>query len=392
MFGRLRAWGRRHTTLLDVLTVSPLWLISVITVRFYSDPPSGFMHVGVAGLLPLTIALLLPLAWRRNHPREVFAIIALICFGQWLANIAIMPANLAVLVAMYSVAARSTTGWAVAAALVTEFGLLLAMVRWGDAIAAPFVTMSVFVVTIWISGIYSNMRRRYVESLVERAERAERERDQQAQIAAAAERARIARELHDVVAHNVSVMVVQADGATYALDHDPEQARRALQTISGTGRQALAEMRRLVGVLRRDAGNPDEEYAPQPGVDQLEDLIGKVRESGLPVDLTVEGTPRELPEGEQLAIYRIVQEALTNTLKHGGPDVRARVEIAYGRDEVVLRITDNGRGAGAPRGEGGHGLIGMRERASMYGGTVEAGPRLGGGFQVVARIPLGVPV
>ncbi|WP_204016303.1 sensor histidine kinase [Sphaerimonospora thailandensis] len=394
MFGRLRAWGRRHTKVVDVLTVSPLWLLSLLTLEIYANayPREHFTHIGVAGLLPLTVALLLPLTWRRSRPREVFAIIALICFGQWLANITIAPANLAVLVAMYGVAARCATAWAVAAGLVAELGLLLAMLRWGNEVTQPFLTTSVFVVTIWITGIYSNTRRRYVDSLLERAERAELERDQQARIAAAAERARIARELHDVVAHNVSVMVVQADGAAYALDSDPEQTRHALRAISGTGRQALAEMRRLVGVLRQNAGSPAEEYAPQPGVAQLGELVRQVRDSGLPVEIEVSGTPRDLPEGEQLTIYRIVQEALTNTLKHGGPDVRARVEITYGAGEAVLRIVDDGRGAAAPRAEGGHGLIGMRERASMYGGSVEAGPHPGGGFQVVARIPLGVPV
>ncbi|WP_055477741.1 DUF7134 domain-containing protein [Sphaerimonospora mesophila] len=394
MFGRLRAWGRRHSKLVDVLTVSPLWLISLFTLRFYTNTaPTDVTHIGVPGLLLLTLALLIPLIWRRSRPREVFAVVALVCFGQWLANVDITPANLSVLVAMYGVAARCTTAWGIAAGVVTEFGLLLAMIRWGGGhVIQPFLTTSVFVVTIWITGIYTNMRRRYIDSLLERAERAERERDQQARIAAAAERARIARELHDVVAHNVSVMVVQADGAAYALDSDPEQTRHALRTISGTGRQALAEMRRLVGVLRQNAGSPAEEYAPQPGVAQIEELVRHVRDSGLPVELAVSGTPRDLPEGEQLAIYRIVQEALTNTLKHGGPAVRARVEIAYGPGDAVLRIVDDGRGAAAVHAEGGHGLIGMRERASMYGGSVEAGPHAGGGFQVVARIPLGVPV
>jgi signal transduction histidine kinase len=271
---------------------------------------------------------------------------------------------------------------------VAELGLLLSF---GQITVNPdlasFASASVFVVAIWITGIYSNTRRRYLESLEERAERAEHERDQQARLAAAAERARIARELHDVVAHNVSVIIVQADGAGYAIDTDPEQARKAMQAVSATGRRALAEMRRMVGVLRTD-GAP-EEYAPQPSLSQLDDLVAQVCSSGLPVDLRVTGVPQELPEGEQLTVYRIVQEALTNTLKHGGPGSRATVEMEYGVRELLLRVTDDGRGAAAPGREGGHGLVGMRERVAMFGGTVEATPLTGGGFRVTARLPTG---
>ncbi|WP_405395798.1 sensor histidine kinase [Microbispora hainanensis] len=391
MFGRLRAWTRRHSKLVDSLTVSPLALLSLVTVEVFSRASSiGARQAGVPGLLLLSAALIVPLVWRRDHPREVFAVVATVSFVQWLLDIIVVPANIAVLVALYNVVARSTLLWALAAGAVAEFGLLLAMLRWSVDAGRAWVSSSAFIVAVWLAGIYTNTRRRYVESLVERAERAERERDQQARIAAAAERARIARELHDVVAHNVSVMVVQADGAGYAIDSDPEQARRAMQAISATGRQALAEMRRLVGVLRHDAGSPAEEYAPQPGVAQLGDLIKQVRDSGLPTEFTVSGTARSLPEGEQLAVYRIVQEALTNALKHGGPGTRAWVEVTYGRREIELRISDDGRGAAAPRMVGGHGLIGMRERAAMYGGSVDAAPRLGGGFRVVARIPVGV--
>ncbi|MEV4460510.1 histidine kinase [Microbispora sp. NPDC049633] len=391
MFGRLRAWTRRHSKLVDALTVSPLALLSLATVETFTRSGSvGARDVGVPGLLLLSAALIVPLTWRREHPREVFAVVAVVSFVQWLLDVIVLPANIAVLVAVYGVASRCTLRWALAAGAVAEFGLLLAMLRWSNDAGQAWPSSSAFIVAVWIAGIYANTRRRYVESLVERAERAERERDQQARIAAAAERARIARELHDVVAHNVSVMVVQADGAGYALDGDPEQARRAMQAISATGRQALAEMRRLVGVLRQDAGSPAEEYAPQPGVAQLGDLIRQVRDSGLPTEFTVSGTARTLPEGEQLAVYRIVQEALTNALKHGGPGTRAWVEMTYGRGELELMISDDGRGAAAPRLVGGHGLIGMRERAAMYGGSVEAAPRTGGGFRVVARIPIGV--
>ncbi|WP_307848538.1 sensor histidine kinase [Microbispora oryzae] len=390
MFGKARAWARRHSMVMDALTASPLALLCVVTAPMLTASrlaPDGFPQRCL--VLLVSAVLVVPLLWRRRYPVQVFAIVALAAFAQWLAAFPVILGDFAVLVAMFAVASRCSTRWAVAAGLIAELGLLLAMLRWSPDVARAFPSSSVFVIAIWIAGIYLNTRRRYVESLVERAERAERERDQQARIAAAAERARIARELHDVVAHNVSVMVVQADGAAYAIDREPEQARRAVQAISSTGRQALAEMRRLVGVLRQDAGSPAEEYAPQPGVAQLDELIKQVTASGLPTRFEVSGTPRALPEGEQLAIYRIVQEALTNALKHGGPGARANVDVRYTYGEVELEISDDGRGAAAPRGEGGHGLIGMRERAAMYGGVVEAAPRPGGGFRVRARIPLG---
>ncbi|MEU5548117.1 ATP-binding protein, partial [Streptomyces sioyaensis] len=191
-----------------------------------------------------------------------------------------------------------------------------------------------------------------------------------------------------------SVMVVQADGAAYVLDAAPEQTRQALETISGTGRQALAEMRRLLGVLRTGEQAEGGEHVPQPGVEQLEDLMDQVRGAGLPVDFTVEGEPRELPSSVALTVYRIVQEALTNTRKHGGPDVGATVRVSYRDEDLELLVEDDGRGAqqelyeeGGADGLG-HGLIGMRERVGMVGGSLTAGPRAGGGFRVSAVLPL----
>ncbi|WP_188190704.1 sensor histidine kinase [Nonomuraea sp. SYSU D8015] len=384
MFGRVRAWSRRHEKLAGVLRVAPLAaLCAILAVPYSANSPPGGGYPTVAGYLALSAMLLAPLLWR-DRPVVAFAVVSLVSFGQWLADVQVLPANFAVLVALWAVAYQCSFRWAVAAGLVAELGIFLALVNWDTPTFGMFFSGSIFVVTIWLTGLYANTRRRYLEGLEERAERAERERDQQARMAAAAERARIARELHDVVAHNVSVMVVQADGAGYALDSDPEQARQAVRNISKTGRAALAEMRRLVGVLRDDE-HGDTDYTPQPGLAQLEELV---RGSAVPARLRVAGAPRELPEGQQLAIYRIVQEALTNALKHGGPDVQAVVEIEYGGPELVVRVTDDGRGAAAPRSPDGHGLIGMRERVGMYGGAVWAGPRQGGGFEVLARLPL----
>ncbi|WP_433253305.1 sensor histidine kinase [Streptosporangium sp. CA-135522] len=399
MFGRLHAWSRRHPALVDVLWLAPFVLACLGTlVMFAADPAAYQSGLSFWVYLGLGVVLVVPLLWRRSRPLTVFTIVSVASFGQWLFGVEPTPFNVAVLIAMYTVASLCSLPWAVAAGLVAELGLALSF---GQITTNPdpgtLASASVFVVAIWISGIYANTRRRYLEGLEERAERAERERDQQARLAAAAERTRIARELHDVVAHNVSVIIVQADGAGYALDSDPEQARKALQAISTTGRQALAEMRRMVGVLRAAegavgeaaAGEVAEEYAPQPSLSQLDGLVTQVRSSGLPVDFRVTGAPQELPEGEQLTVYRIVQEALTNTLKHGGPNTRAVVEMEYGVRELLLRVTDDGRGAAALGRPGGHGLVGMRERVAMFGGSVEARPRPGGGFQVIARLPIG---
>ncbi|MER6002425.1 histidine kinase [Nonomuraea angiospora] len=386
MFGKVRAWSRRHEKLAGVLRVAPLaTLCAILAIPYATVSPTAAVgpYLGVTGYLALSAVLLLPLLWR-DRPVASFAVIALISFGQWLAGVNPLPANLAVLVALWAVAYRCSFRWSLTAGLVTELGVFLALARWDTPTLGMFLSTSIFTVTVWLTGLYASTRRRYLEGLEERAERAERERDQQARMAAAAERARIARELHDVVAHNVSVMVVQADGAGYALDSDPEQAREAVRAISKTGRAALAEMRRLVGVLRE--GEQDgTDYTPQPGLGQLEDLV---RGSAVPARLQVGGVPVELPEGQQLAVYRIVQEALTNALKHGGPGAQALVEIDYSGPELVVRVTDDGRGAAAPRSADGHGLIGMRERVGMYGGAVSAEPLRGGGFEVLARLPM----
>ena len=264
--------------------------------------------------------------------------------------------------------------------------------RWATSLSGVFLTVPFALA--WVLGDSIRTRRAYFAQLEERAARLEKEREAQSKVAVAAERARIARELHDVVAHNVSVMVVQADGAAYVLDAAPDQAKKALETISSTGRQALAEMRRLLGVLRTGEHQEGGEYVPQPDVEQIEDLVEQCRGSGLPVDFKVEGTPRPLPSGVELTAYRIVQEALTNTRKHGGPNTGASVRLVYFDDGLGLLVEDDGKGAphelyeeGGADGAG-HGLIGMRERVGMVGGTLDAGPRPGGGFRISALLPL----
>jgi signal transduction histidine kinase len=217
-----------------------------------------------------------------------------------------------------------------------------------------------------------------------RANVAEREREVAAREAVVEERARIARELHDAIAHNVSMMVVQAGAERRVLDESQRSTREVLGTVEEIGRNALTEMRRLVGMLRTDDDDP---LAPQPGLRDLPTLVGQVREAGLPVELKIDGEPRDLPVGLELSAYRIVQEALTNALKHAG-DARARVHVRYGDDSLELEVIDDGAGAPAELASGGHGLVGMRERVALYGGRFEAGRRPAGGFTVRVLLPI----
>jgi signal transduction histidine kinase len=246
--------------------------------------------------------------------------------------------------------------------------------------------IGVLVVACWAIGTVKRGRIQREAAMLERAQLLELERDQEMRLAATTERARIAREMHDVVAHSLSVVIAQADGGRYAGRADPEAAVGALEQIAATGRQALADMRALLGVLREDGG---QEFAPQPDVAAVPGLVEDVRRSGLDIDLLVEGEPRDLPTGSQLAAYRIVQESLTNVLKHAGPASRAWVRLQWRADALEVSVLDDGRGAAAmlaPDGNG-QGLIGMRERAVLHGGRLETGPRHGGGFGVHAVLP-----
>ncbi|MFI0371997.1 sensor histidine kinase [Actinomadura sp. 1N219] len=381
----VRAWDwlRGRKPLVDAFFAAPL--------LFFSLPGlvGDSYGVGRGTYALMAVVLTAPLVLRRTFPRAVFAGVALISFVQCVLNVIPVPANVAVLMGLYTVAAGCSFRWGLAAVLSSEVGAAMATWRYpegADDRKYTFVMLTVVVAGVWLLGLHMRTRRAYLRSVEERAERLEHERDNEVKMAMAAERARIARELHDVVAHNVSVIVVQADGASYAIETDVGRARQALETISSTGRLALAEMRRLLGVLREndDAGV----FAPQPGVAQIDELVEQVRASGIPVTFEVDGTPAVMSEGRQLTVFRIVQEALTNTLKHGGPRAAVSIRLRYAGDALEIRVDDDGRGAAAPDDGRGHGLAGMRERVAVYGGSVRAAPRPGGGFEVVARIPV----
>ena len=415
----LYAWLRRHPRLVDGVLAALLALGGIGT--------AFGLHRYV--LIPFTLALTVPVVFRRTHPVGAFATVIVAGALQVAFFVRPGPPDLAVVVLLYTVAAYTDRSVSLTALVICLLGSAAAVAelrlphRLHPTLSEWLLTGTIMFagpcLIAWVLGDSMRYRRAYYANLEERAARLERDRDAQARIAAAAERARIARELHDVVAHNVSVMVVQADGATYALGTDPGRAMEALAAISATGRQALTEMRVLLGVLRRNGeaepADPDPaaaaaariartsgaagqvpdsagtaslaELAPMPGLGQLDDLLDQTRAAGLPVSCTVQGEARPLPDGTALAAYRIIQESLTNTRKHGGPRARASILLRYATDAVHIVVTDTGRGGAAVSDGAGHGLTGMRERAALYGGSIRAGPRPDGGFEVTAVLP-----
>ncbi|MFI6408782.1 histidine kinase [Streptomyces sp. NPDC050548] len=395
---RLYDFLRRHPTWVD--TFWAVFLLGLSGVSIASTSYASGRHGTATGALAVSAVMCVAIALRRRWPEKMLVLVLVTGLAQLILDIEPVVADFAMLVIVYTVAAIGAR-WASRFALATGLGAAtLSQIRWPQehTSSAGLVALAVFQTVpfalAWVLGDSMRTRRAYFAQLEERAARLEKEREAQAKVAVAAERARIARELHDVVAHNVSVMVVQADGAAYVLDSAPDQAKKALETISSTGRQALAEMRRLLGVLRTGEHKEAGEYVPQPDVEQIDDLVEQCRTSGLPVDFKVEGTPRPLPSGVELTAYRIVQEALTNTRKHGGPNTGASVRLVYFDDGLGLLVEDDGKGAphelyeeGGVDGQG-HGLIGMRERVGMVGGTLDAGPRPGGGFRISALLPL----
>lgn len=344
------------------------------------------------------------LAWRRTRPVASAVAVYAMALAHVLAGVVLTGSDLVIFIALYSVTVHGPV-WARRTALFSGIFGCLIVGGWvffarGEVTTSALVgalsvagLLSAFVLGTWAIGLMRRARVVQIETLAERAARLEVERDQQAQIATAAERARIAREMHDIVAHSLSVIIAQADGGRYAAATSPEAAGHALTTISETGRDALADMRRILGVLRSD-GQGDAALTPQPAQTDLDTLVAQVRNTGLAVSLVRMGTARALPPGAGLTIYRIAQESLTNILKHAGPGAGATVLLQWTPVSLVLQIDDDGRGAAAPSDGAGQGLLGMRERAAMLGGTLSTGPRPGGGYRVSAEIPVpaGAPV
>ncbi|WP_433075047.1 sensor histidine kinase [Dactylosporangium sp. CA-052675] len=364
-------------------------VVALSTWWWHQFRVGGLLYGGLVG-----VALL----WRRRRPIAVLAVVVALTAAA--APVTVHGTHLHEGMLLVALAVATHAALAHAASLRTAVGCALAVLlfaavllearppfedgrapvdAWG--LGRSLLGLLGYAAVVWAAALSVRFVRQQRATAAERHEHAERERAQQTRIAVAEERARIARELHDIVAHSLSVIVLQANGGQYAFDHDPARAREALRTIGATGRDALDEIRHLVRILRGDSGD-------EPGRDHaVASVVARARAAGADVELHVEGVPPEVPGGVALAVYRIVQESLTNTLQHAGPAPAATVRIAYRPGAVELEITDSGTGAAASPG-GGHGLVGMRERATLYGGTFDAGPSLGGGWRVRARIPL----
>ena len=361
----------------------------VTTIPALSRDTTGGLHAAESVVLVFTVA---PLVVRRTWPLPVFGwiLVSAIAVGLWTRS---AVDGVALLIALYTVASTRPRRDALVCAGLLEVVAVTALLLYADSrwwYDAIFV--SGMVAAALGLGLYFAARRAYLAELHDRAERLERERDQQAELAAAAERDRIAREMHDIVAHHLTVMTTLAEAAVAASASSPEKATDVMRSVAATGRRALADTRRLLGVLRerdRTGAASAADLQPVPDLGQLDVLIEQVRSAGLDTSLELRGQAPDLPAGVQLAVYRLVQEALTNTLKHGGAGARASVRLSFVPGELRVDVNDDGAGSAAPATAGvGGGLPGMRERIRAYGGDVQAGPRQPAGWAVSARLPL----
>ncbi len=405
LWERLRDFDRRYATSVDVaLAVALFVLCSGWLFASHEQHPN----------LWVVAALIFPLIFRRRAPMTVFLAISAVAFVQWLVSGPAL-ADAALLVALYTVAVESAWILVALAVAILEAGVIMATVHWtptGNHVKS-FVFLTGLALAALLAGVVVRALRRQLEWLAERAARLEIERDQQASLAAAAERARIAREMHDVVSHNIQVMVTLADAAAAAQSADPHRSADAMREVSSTGRQALTDMRRMLGVLREEpavagpaatgAGDRDA-LAPQPGLGDLDALVERVRGTGLTVSVERVGRPFEVSGAAGLTVYRIVQEAMTNTLKHAGDATTVEVRLDYEDPDIALLVRDDGRSrvfaptphanggasgaalAPANGAGGGHGVAGMSERAAAFGGTLTVGPTASGGWEVVATL------
>lgn len=389
---RVRAFDRRRPLVWNGLLTTFWVLFAVVDVssggwRTVAIDP----NVSESLVLTMSVAFSAPLLWRRSHPLAVLVFMAPFSLANGWMGSAIQAALLQDIV-VFNIALRRPMRTLIGSGVLVLAPLVVSSGRSPGDWHRLFVPHLYAFALAALVGIVVRTRKEYTEALVDRANRLELERDQQAQLAAAAERTRIAREMHDIIGHNLSVITGLADGGAYAAAKSPERAAQALDAIGTTSRQALAELRRLLGVLRDAADRADR--TPQPTLDDIDALLDGVRNAGLPVHLHRHGTPPPVPPtaGRQLTVYRVVQEGLTNTLKHAGTNesLAAEVTLTYRPKELEVVITDNGiRPPADARPDGtGQGIAGMRERASLYDGTLEAGRPATTGWQVRLRLPL----
>ncbi|MEU5432154.1 sensor histidine kinase [Streptomyces sp. NPDC020719] len=394
---RLRQADRARPWVLDTAVVVAILLLFCLPDLLGGDDHDRhdialkFTRPPVAGMLALQAGLVLPLLWRRRKPSMAFAVIAAVFLLQWSLGVA-LRADVAWLVALYSLTLHGELRrlpWACAA---MAGGLALVAVGVSSVVSvwdALFFLFSTAIAAVAV-GLAVRIRRAQLAGLRERAARLEIERDQRSRLATATERTRVAREMHDIVGHNLAVMVTLADAGTYASDIAPDRSKEALRLIGDTGRQALGELRRMLGVLREEADAPA--FRPQPGISDIDALCNRIRAAGPDIAYRTGGDVEALDSGVQLTVYRIVQEALTNSLKHAGADTRIRLAVTKEGTRLRIRVQDTGPPGGPARAgsphEEGHGLVGMRERAALYGGSVLAGPGPGAGWTVQATLDL----
>ncbi len=385
----MEGWRRtaREPQVVDALLAAVCLLVTLGTVVATDTAyPPDLTAPGVLLILGQTV----PVAWRRSHPVLAWLVAGICTASYGISDFPDPVLDVGPLLIVYTVAAQTKRRTASVLGILTAAAMVVGLVSSGDADAKDISFNFLVYSLAWILGEHQRSRRAYTDQLEERAAALERERAEEARRAVLEERARIARELHDVVAHHVSMMVVQAEGGASVVRTSPEKAERAFDAIGATGRAAMREMRRVLGVLREDEDRADR-LAPQPGLGAVDDLIARVRETGLEVELQRNGSPRRLPPGLDLSAYRIVQEALTNTVRHADAQ-HAWVSVRYLPESVEVEVADDGRGLvdGGGNGAGtGHGLVGMRERVALFGGVLRTGPREEGGFAVVARLPTG---
>ena len=394
----VRQADRRHPWVLDLAVVAALFVMFCLPDLVPDHDDGGpeellltFRQLPPVGTVALQAGLLLPLLWRRRAPSVALALTAAAFLVQWSLGV-FLRADVALLVALYSVTLHGRLKhlpWACAAEIVLLIPVATRVSGFVSFWEALFFLLTTITAAVAL-GLAVRIRRAQLTSLRDHAARLEIERDQRSRLAAATERVRVAREMHDIVGHNLSVIITLADGGVYAADVAPERSKEALRLVGDAGRQALGELRRMLGVLREKTDAP--ELDPQPGIADLGALCARVRAAGPEVVYRSGGELDTLDRGVQLMAYRIVQEAFTNTLNHAGPRTRIDVLIAADGRELRIRVRDSGRGDGPAhpevQPEKGNGLAGMRERAALYGGTVDAGPTPGGGWVVMAVLDL----
>lgn len=385
-------WVGRHPFAADAAFAALVGALSI--AGLLSATPDGTQREGDALGIALLVAQAAALAFRRRVPLTSLAVLSIPVVAFWVRDYATNFDAIS-LIGVYSATANSSgarrrVSWVVGGVigLLTTVALLGVLSPEEDLPPVAVLGIAAIHVTAAVVGEMVHDRRIRVVELEERAIRAEAERELLAREAVLRERADIARDLHDVVAHEMSVMVVQAGAAQRLLTTQPERAAEALEQVQVTGREALSEMRRMLGVLRSE--DRELELTPQPTLADLGAMVQRCTDAGVPTELSVEGTPAVSTPSAEMAVFRVAQEALTNVIKHAGRPVRATVRVTFLGDRVRLEVDDDGRGATPDelRSTTGHGLVGMRERAELYGGTLRAGSRPGGGFRVAATIPL----